>query len=151
MTLKRIWMLWVSTTYLVFSFNPVQADIIEASEAYGNHNYESAFEQYLELAQLGNSQARFNVAVMYLKGQGTEEDYGKAYGWAQLVDYENNPNLTNLIIEIEKELTKDELAQAKKTAETIKNDFGDDAIFSKLGPSVTSRVKMKMVTAKNSN
>ncbi len=125
---------WLTAFCLFFSYTVIQADIIDANEAYENQNYESAFEQYLELAQLGNSQARYNVAVMYLKGQGTLIDYGKAYGWAQLVDYENNADLINLVDEIEKKLTKEELDEAKTAAEVVKNNFGDDAIYSKLAP-----------------
>jgi TonB family protein len=112
----------------------VSADILDASEAYQNQDYESAFEQYLELAHLGNTQARYNVAVMYFQGQGVAKNLNKAYGWAKLIDFETNSDLINLVNEIEKQLTPAELDQAKQMAKHIQAEYGDDEIFSKLAP-----------------
>lgn len=110
------------------------ADILDARNAYDNKDYESAFTQYMELARLGNGQARYNVAVMYFKGQGTDKDLAKAYGWAQLVDYETDNEFIDLVAEIEKKLNDQELEEAQSEAQKIKAQFGEDAIFSQLAP-----------------
>ncbi|SNB57092.1 hypothetical protein SAMN04487880_1952 [Marinobacter sp. es.042] len=43
--------------------------------------YDSAFEQYLELAEEGSRQGMLNVANMYAQGQGVEQSQEKAFQW----------------------------------------------------------------------
>ncbi|WP_240339411.1 tetratricopeptide repeat protein [Marinobacter sp. BW6] len=62
----------------------VARDMIRGLNAYVVYKmgqYESAFEQYLELAEEGSRQGMLNVANMYAQGQGVEKSQEKAFQW----------------------------------------------------------------------
>lgn len=62
----------------------VTGNMIRALNAYAVYKmgqYESAFEQYLELAEEGSRQGMVNVANMYAQGQGVEKSQEKAFQW----------------------------------------------------------------------
>ena len=53
----------------------------KALEFYNNEEYEKAYEIFEKLALEGNPDAQFNLALMYVEGQGVEQDYSKAVYW----------------------------------------------------------------------
>lgn len=55
--------------------------VLNAYVVYKMGQYESAFEQYLELAEEGSRQGMLNVANMYAQGQGVEKSQEKAFQW----------------------------------------------------------------------
>ncbi|WP_372998911.1 tetratricopeptide repeat protein [Marinobacter sp.] len=55
--------------------------VLNAYVVYKMGQYESAFEQYLELAEEGSRQGMLNVANMYAQGQGVEKNREKAFQW----------------------------------------------------------------------
>lgn len=110
------------------------ADIIDANEAYEAQNYKSALNQYLDLAQLGSNQAKYNVAVMYFKGLGTEKDLAKALGWAQLVDENENKAVIPLLQTIKQELNTGDTEAIIAAANEITEQYGHDVILQKLAP-----------------
>lgn len=55
--------------------------VLNAYVVYKMGQYESAFEQYLELAEEGSRQGMLNVANMYAQGQGVEQNQEKAFQW----------------------------------------------------------------------
>ncbi|TGN40582.1 tetratricopeptide repeat protein [Marinobacter confluentis] len=62
----------------------VTRDMIRSLNAYAVYKmgqYESAFEQYLELAEEGSRQGMVNVANMFAQGQGVEKSQEKAFQW----------------------------------------------------------------------
>src|SRR2546423_7746914 len=61
-----------------------RADLFTAQLAYQKGDYERAFKDYRELAELGQPQAQYNLAVMYAKGQGVRQSELNAYAWATL-------------------------------------------------------------------
>ena len=42
-------------------------------------DYEAAFEQLEKAAKLGNKVAQYNLALLYMNGSGTSQDYAQAY------------------------------------------------------------------------
>jgi len=82
-----------------------RADLYTAGVAYKKKDYAAAFKQYRELAELGQSEAQFNVAVMYAKGQGTEASNTAAHAWASLAKANGYPNGAELAAKLEPELT----------------------------------------------
>ena len=60
------------------------ADIFTAQLAYEKGDYERAFKDYRDLAELGQPLAQFNLAVMYARGLGTRQSDLYAYAWATL-------------------------------------------------------------------
>jgi TPR repeat protein len=57
--------------------------VLNAYVVYKMGQYESAFEQYLELAEEGSRQGMLNVANMYAQGQGVEQNERQAFCWYQ--------------------------------------------------------------------
>jgi TPR repeat protein len=55
--------------------------VLNAYVVYKMGQYESAFEQYMELAEEGSRQGMLNVANMYAQGQGVEQSQEKALQW----------------------------------------------------------------------
>lgn len=55
--------------------------VLNAYVVYKMGQYESAFEQYLELAEEGSRQGMLNVANMYAQGQGVGQSHEKAFQW----------------------------------------------------------------------
>lgn len=55
--------------------------VLNAYVVYKMGQYDSAFEQYLDLAEEGSRQGMLNVANMYAQGQGVEKSQEKAFRW----------------------------------------------------------------------
>jgi TPR repeat protein len=60
------------------------ADLFTAQNAYHKGDYERAFRDYRELAELGQPIAQYNLAFLYLKGLGVPQSDLNAYAWATL-------------------------------------------------------------------
>ena len=56
----------------------------EALAAYQNGDYATALAAWQPLADAGDAQAQFNLAIMYHNGQGTEPDAAKALAYCTL-------------------------------------------------------------------
>src|SRR5581483_699823 len=50
-----------------------RADLLSAQLAYSKGDYEKAFQDYRDLAELGQPTAQYNLAIMYAKGQGVRQ------------------------------------------------------------------------------
>lgn len=60
------------------------ASYIDLAHTYGREgNEEKAFECYMKAAEMGYTEAYYNVANAYLNGEGVERDFGKAFEWFQ--------------------------------------------------------------------
>jgi len=81
--LKPAWL--VLFTFIAW-FHPVPANagkLDSAIDAYQQGNYQLAFEQFEPLADRGNANAQFYLAVMYNTGQGVAPDLEQAVTWLQ--------------------------------------------------------------------
>lgn len=63
---------------------PAKADLLSATLDYNEGNYSGAFKEFTRLAKLGNEDAIFNIGVMYLHGQGVEQNLVQANAWFRL-------------------------------------------------------------------
>ena len=75
---------FISSLFLLFVSVSLRADLLSASVNYANGEYTSALEEFKTLATLGNSDAMFNIAVMYHHGRGVKKDASQAYAWFSL-------------------------------------------------------------------
>ncbi len=66
---------------LFTSINDVKADILSATLAYNQGEYQTAYQEFQRLSLLGNKDAIYNVGVMFLYGQGVEKNLTHAYAW----------------------------------------------------------------------
>ncbi|MBD1581099.1 TonB family protein [Pseudoalteromonas sp. S16_S37] len=64
----------------------VKADLYSATLAYQEADYPLAFTEFNHLAKIGNADAMYNLAVMYLHGQGTQKSIEKAFVWFSLAN-----------------------------------------------------------------
>jgi len=63
---------------------PLKADLRTASIKYHSGDFQQALGEFNQLASLGNKDAIYNIAVMYLHGQGVSKDLPTAYAWFTL-------------------------------------------------------------------
>ncbi|MBV8145105.1 MAG: SEL1-like repeat protein [Gammaproteobacteria bacterium] len=68
------------------------ADLFTAQLAYDKGEYERAFHDYRELAELGQSVAQYNLAIMYANGQGARQSDINAYAWASVAAENGQPD-----------------------------------------------------------
>ena len=80
----------ISIIFLVFLLSGfVRADLESALAAAEAGDYETAFKEYLHLAEKGDALAQSNLGVMYMEGLGVPQDYTEA-----LFSYSNTCNCT---------------------------------------------------------
>lgn len=61
----------------------------QATAAYFQQDYASAFKLFLPLAKQGNPDAQFRIGELYLKGKGIAEDHKQAFYWLQKAAKQN--------------------------------------------------------------
>jgi TPR repeat protein len=66
---------------VLFISHPVQADIDSAMDDYGQGRFNQAFDSFKILAEAGNVEAQYNLAFMFYGGEGTKQNYYKAFYW----------------------------------------------------------------------
>jgi len=59
-------------------------------DAYNQGDYETAFKEWLPLAEQGEAEAQYNLGVLYDKGQGVPQDDTKAVRWYRLAAGQGN-------------------------------------------------------------
>ena len=107
-----------------------RADLYSASVAYKKQDYAEAFREYRELAELGQPQAQFNLAVMYANGQGTATSYTSAHAWASLARANGDSSADALVAKLEPQLTPTSL----QVSSQIQTQFGSASLNSRLMP-----------------
>ncbi|MFT5447046.1 MAG: TPR repeat protein [Gammaproteobacteria bacterium] len=71
------WFAWLALLCSVV----VAADFDAGVEAYSHRDFDTAYREWLPLAQAGDSAAQLSVAALYSKGQGVETDHEEAAKW----------------------------------------------------------------------
>jgi hypothetical protein len=79
-------------------------------------NYTEAFKWYHLAAEQGHVGAQFNVAQMYLEGQGVKQDYLLAAMWADLAGMHGDAEALKLKDTIAQKITPAQRAEAEKMA-----------------------------------
>lgn len=64
--------------------HPAVADLISAQTAYAKGDFTTAFNDYRQLAEIGQPTAQFDLAVMYARGEAVRQSDINAYAWASL-------------------------------------------------------------------
>lgn len=112
---------------------PAQADLFTAQLAYHKGDYEHAFKDYRDLAELGQPLAQYNVAVMYAKGQGVRQSDINAYAWATLAAAGGDPRGQALADELRPDLAPG----SEQIAADIAAPFSRKNLDAKLLPRIT--------------
>ena len=88
-------------------------------------DHEKALDYFTRSGSLGFAEAQFNLGVMYAKGEGTPVDVAQSYAWFEAARAFGNPRATDIIKEIEGELTKEQIREVKQMAEDLKAAIND--------------------------
>jgi len=84
------WILFVAAILTLCS-SVVSADAFkDAMEAYRGGNYTEALELLRPLADQGNTDAQYNLGVMYAEGKGVKQDHREAEKWYLLAAEQGN-------------------------------------------------------------
>lgn len=60
---------------------PARAGFDEGLAAFYNFDYATALDEWIPLAEAGDSRAQYQLALMYYRGEGLPQDYEKAALW----------------------------------------------------------------------
>ncbi len=60
---------------------PAWADFLAGMEAYNRKDYATAFREWRPLAEQGDADAQYNLALMYDRSYGVPQDYVQARQW----------------------------------------------------------------------
>lgn len=115
------------------------ADLAGAQKAYAAKDFEGAFQQYLEIATLGNVIAQENLAAMYVDGQGVKRDNVLGYAWATIArENGGNAAMQNIIDQLQSHLDDNSRARVK----AVTDQFGRSALEARLLPSPDPAAEM---------
>jgi uncharacterized protein len=116
----------------VLFVRPARADLVSASAAYAKGDYAKAFNDFRELAELGQPTAQLDLAVMYARGEGTRQSDIYAYAWASLAAQNG---LEKARVAAEK--LRPMLAPgSEKVAADIAAQFGNAVLDARLNPKI---------------
>jgi TPR repeat protein len=77
--------LTVILAFLMTLSSPVVAqDFRKGYDAYSAGDYATALKEWKPLAEAGDEDAQFNLAIMYDNGEGVPQDYAEAVRWYRL-------------------------------------------------------------------
>lgn len=94
---------------------PAGADFYAGLLAYDRGDYAAARAAWLPLAEAGDASAQANLAVLYLRGQGVDEDPAAAARWFRLAAVQGNP------------IAQDNLGQLYYQGRGVEQDFEEAA------------------------
>ena len=106
------------------------ADLFTAQLAYEKGDYQRAFKDYRDLAELGQPQAQYDLAIMYAKGQGVRQSELNAYAWATLAAESGHAAGRALAEELRPGLAPG----SEKIAQDIRGPFSRAALDARLMP-----------------
>ena len=78
-----------------------------------NEMWEAVFNGHLENARAGDPEAQYEVGIMYLKGQGVEQDRQKAVEWLKAAAASGYPLADGKLARIEEQESKFEQLKAQ--------------------------------------
>lgn len=108
------------------------ADLTSAEQAYVKGDFAAAFQQFKELAELGQPHAQFNLAVMYARGEGVTASNTNAHAWASLAAQNGEARGKGLADKLEPMLTPTSM----RFSSDLQAQFGQAKLNERLLPQV---------------
>ncbi len=99
--------------------------------AYRNGDFKYAVDMYEVASSWGYKPAQYNLAVMYLKGDGIPVDRPRAMAWAALAAERGDATYVQAREAIYADLSKDEWEQANALWRELKKTFGDEVALAR--------------------
>lgn len=110
----------------------VQADVFTAQTAYNKGDFEQAFKEFKELAELGQPTAQYDLAIMYARGAGVQPNELYAYAWASIAA----DNGFDAARELQGKLRPDLSPASRQRISEIRDRFGPKALEERLLPKI---------------
>lgn len=95
-------------------------------------DYAEAVKWFRKAAEQGMGQAQTNLGVSYEKGRGVKQDYVQAHMWYSLAAAQGSKEVSAMRDNVEKQMTPEQVARAKKTAQEWKPSKAAKAQKSKI-------------------
>lgn len=115
---------------VVISSKCFAVPIEKAFSNYFENNFDLAMHEFLELAELGNKQAQYQLGVMYARGEGVDKDIIEAYAWIK--SSITGDGAVEEAIEIESKvkskLSNEQMRQSLLKFNDIQKKYGDKAV-----------------------
>jgi uncharacterized protein len=130
--LLRSWVAALVASTACFIAVPSRADMYSAEVAYQKKDFAKAFQEFKELAELGQPRAQYDLAVMYARGEGVENSFTCAHAWASLAAANGYAAGTTLAEKLAPRLTPTSL----KISAEIQAEHSQAALDARLFPHV---------------
>ena len=95
-------------------------DFQDATDAYERKDYETAYKLILPLAEQGDANAQYNLALMYALGKGVPQDYVSAHMWLNLSASNGNKDAVKGRDIVEKKMSPSQIEEAQRLARNWK-------------------------------
>ncbi|MEM7464214.1 MAG: hypothetical protein AAF362_16200 [Pseudomonadota bacterium] len=116
-----MWRFPITIAAILVTTNLVAAgDYEDGIKAYDGADYPTAFQHLKQAADDGNPDAQALIGYMYANGQGVRIDYISAYQWYELSAAQGNRNAAENRSNIAKNMTADQITEAKRLAQEWK-------------------------------
>jgi TonB family protein len=145
--MNRVWTLAVTATAWLALSQMASADIQAAMATYQSHDFDKAFKQFQELAEIGNPQAQYALGVMYLRGEGASSNQLLGYGWLKLASENGHAKATELLPKIRADMVDESVG----AAERLVSRFAPSALNDRLMPKILHDCEYSGVTAPKPN
>jgi hypothetical protein len=100
---------------------------LQGAAAVNDGKYRFAVDMYQTAASWAYKPAEYNLAVMYLKGEGVTADKPRAMAWIALAAERGDSDYIEAREVIYAELTPDEFAKANEIWRELKKTYGDES------------------------
>lgn len=80
----------IAAVTALYSSRPLQADFAAGARAYDSGDYDTAYGEWLALAEAGDAMAQTAIAGMHRFGEGRRVDLAAAAGWYRTAARQNN-------------------------------------------------------------
>lgn len=115
-----------------------KADFFQALDDYESGKFAKAYDQFLDMASVGDKRAQFNLGVMHYQGQHVKANTGVAYAWIKLANDSDikNAEYSETLKLVENQLTDKESAESKY--QQLVNQYSTEALIETLYPELIS-------------
>ena len=111
---------------------PAAADLYSGETAYLKGDFAKAFQDFRELAEIGQPTAQLALAIMYGRGEGVRQSDIYAYAWASLAADNGLEKAKAYADELHRRLAPG----SEKIATDIRDQFGNARLDSQLNPEI---------------
>jgi len=90
-------------------------------------SYEKAFEHLEKASMLGNKGAQYSLALLYLEGKGTSQNYGQAYVWLNVASEVKEKSWRELRDKLHNAFNTKQINMLKPLVDSYMTKYGSDA------------------------